>query len=93
VRYTFERVRPFRPRPLPAWTSDLRAIGAGVRPPCALFGTARAIEAMFYTPCAAYPFRASPGDREAVAARGYDVLVRDDGTPLEGPGRLVRVDQ
>ena len=93
VRYTFERVRPFRPRPVPAWKTDLQAIGSGVRAPCVLFGTARAIEAMFYTPCAAYPFRASPGDRESAAARGYDVLVRDDGTPLEGPGRLVRIDR
>jgi 4-amino-4-deoxy-L-arabinose transferase len=93
VRYSFERVRPFRPRPVPAWRTDLRAIAAGVRAPCVLFGTSRAIEAMFHTPCAAYPFRASPGDRASAAARGYDVLVRDDGTPLEGPGRLVRLDQ
>jgi 4-amino-4-deoxy-L-arabinose transferase len=73
VRYAFERVRPFRTRVHPAWAADLRVLGRTARPPCVIFGERRAIEAMFYTPCTAYPFPARPGDRAALAARGYEV--------------------
>lgn len=73
IRYAFERVRPFRGRAEPQWTADLRALARTARPPCVIFGTPRPIEAMFYTPCTAYPFPAGPDDRAALAARGYEV--------------------
>jgi hypothetical protein len=73
IRYAFERVRPFRSRTDPSWAQELRALGRTARPPCVIFGTPRAIEAMFYTPCTAYPYPAGPGERAALAARGYEV--------------------
>lgn len=73
VRYAFERVRPFRSRADPAWAHELRALGRSARPPCVIFGTPRAIEAMFYTPCTAYPYPAGPEDRAALTGRGYEV--------------------
>lgn len=79
VRYAFERVRPFRSRAEPRWTAELRALGRTARPPCVIFGTPRAIEALFYTPCTAYPHRAGDAERAALAARGYEVHTLEGG--------------
>lgn len=77
VRYAVERLRPFAEADRePAWAADLKALGARVNAPCVVFAEPRPIEALFYTPCSAYPFPPTEAQIEELVRRGYRIVVR-----------------
>ena len=80
-------VRPFRGRAEPQWTADLRALARTARPPCVIFGTPRPIEAMFYTPCTAYPFPAGPGGSSRVRSTALAASATASGSSTGIPRR------
>jgi 4-amino-4-deoxy-L-arabinose transferase len=81
ARYAVERVRPFsadrRTRP---WAQQLKALGERLGSgPCVVLNVPRPVEAMFYTPCVAYPSALDAATAAALQRRGYRVLAQDDG--------------
>lgn len=79
IRYSLERVRPFREIDRnPVWVQELRMLGnktGNVK--AAVFNVEHSIEAMFYANVSAYPFIPNQAQVDEAMRRGFRVFIYD----------------
>jgi 4-amino-4-deoxy-L-arabinose transferase len=79
IRYTFERVRPFRDIDRnPVWAQELRTLQTKVgNTKAAVFNVEHNIEAMFYAKVSAYPFIPNLQQVAQAQSRGFRIFIYD----------------
>jgi 4-amino-4-deoxy-L-arabinose transferase len=80
VRYSFERIKPFRKiERNPEWVSNLKELSKDVNEKVVLFNYANPVEAMFYTDMTVYPQLPDKETIKRLIREGYTVVINDEG--------------